>query len=94
MDYIISIYSNKNEEIKKFLQSFYSDKNITLENNLYWTKKFNSPFEIIDIASCYIDNIEKFELSIWVSIDKNTFLSITKDNINDFIKYIYERFPI
>ena len=57
MNFSINIYSNKKGEIRKFLEEFYSKK-LILSNELFWNKSFNSPFELIDITSCYIDNKE------------------------------------
>lgn len=92
MNFSINIYSNKNGEIRNFLEKFYSKK-IVLVNELFWNQNFNSPFEMIDIISCYIDNKDKFEMSIWITIDKNLFINISENNINQLIKYIYERYP-
>ena len=92
MFFSIKIYSQTNGEIEKFLKSYY-DCDIKTENKLFWNKNFSSPFEIIDMISIYIDNKEKFNISIWISIDKNVYICVTEDNINELIKYIYERFP-
>lgn len=92
MFFSINIYSQKIGEIENFLKSYY-DCNIKIENKLFWNKNFSSPFEIIDMISIFIDNIEKFNINIWICIDKNIFIHVTEDNINELIKYIYERFP-
>lgn len=92
MNFTVNIYSNKKGEIRNFLEEFFSKK-LILTNELFWNQSFTSPFELIDIISCYIDNKEKFEISIWISLDKNVFICITEDNINELIKYIYERYP-
>ena len=87
MDFSINIYSNKKGEIRNFLEEFYSKK-LILQNELSWNKRFGSPFDLIDIITCYIDNKEKFEINIWISLDKNVFICINENNINDLIKYI------
>ena len=92
MNFSINIYCNEKGEIRKFLESFYSKK-LILQNELFWNKYFNSPFDLIDLISCYIDNNDKFNLNIWISLDKNVFISIPPNNIKEFIKYIYERYP-
>lgn len=92
MNFTVSIYSNKKGEIRNFLEEFFSKK-LILTNELFWNKNFSSPFELIDMISCYIDNKDKFEINIWISLDKNVFICITENNINDLIKYIYERYP-
>ena len=92
MFFSINIYSQKIGEIEKFLKSYY-DCDIKIENKLFWNKNFSSPFEIMDMISIYIENKEKFNITIWISIDKNVYICVTEDNINELIKYIYERFP-
>lgn len=92
MNFSVNIYSNAKGEIRKFLEAFYSKK-LIIPNELFWNKNFNSPFELIDLISCYIDNNDKFKFNIWISLDKNIFICITENNINELIKYIYERFP-
>ena len=92
MNFTVNIYSNKKGEKRNFLENFFS-KRLVLKNELFWNQNFASPFELIDIISCYIDNKDKFEINIWISLDKNIFICITENNINDLIKYIYERYP-
>ena len=92
MFFSINIYSQKIGEIEKFLKSYY-DCDIKIKNKLFWNKNFSSPFEIMDMISIYIENKEKFNITIWISIDKNVYICVTEDNINELIKYIYERFP-
>lgn len=92
MEYTVKIYSETEGEIEKFLKLFYQD-DIKIENKLFWKKEFNDPTKIIDIVSTFIDNKDKFNANIWTSLDKDVFICVTENNINDLIKYIYERFP-
>ena len=88
----INFYSEKNGEIKKFLELYYS-KNFNLNNNLSFKKDFDNPIDMIDIISCFIDNSEKFDISLWISLDKDVYIRINDNNLNNIIKYIYERYP-
>jgi hypothetical protein len=88
----INFYSENDGEIKKFLELFYS-KNLILENNLQYHEEFDNPIDMINIISCFIDNNNKFNISLWVSLDEDVFISVTENNINKIIKYLYERFP-
>ena len=92
MFFSINIYSDKKDEIENFLKDYYSE-NVSLDNKLFWNKFFSTPFELIDIMSVYIDNKEKYNINLWISLDKNVFICVTENNINNLIKYIYERFP-
>ncbi len=88
----INLYSEKDGEIKKFLEQYYS-KNLNLKNNLICKIEYENPVEIIDIISCYIDNKQKYEIKLWISLDEDVYICVSDDNINKLIKYIYERYP-
>lgn len=92
MEYTVKIYSETEGEIEKFLNLFYQN-NFEISNNLFWKKEFDDPTQIIDILSAFIDNKDKFNANIWISLDKDIFICVTENNLNDLIKYIYERFP-
>ena len=92
MNALINFYSEKNGEIKRFLDLYYS-KNFEIENNLFWKKEFQNPIDMIDIISCFIDNNYKFQMNLWISLDKDIYICITDSNLNKIIKYIYEIYP-
>lgn len=92
MNTTINFYSEKNGEIKKFLEQYYS-KNFNLENNLFYKKEFENPIDMIEIISCFVDNNDKFQINLWISLDKDVYICVTENNINSLIKYIYERYP-
>lgn len=89
---IINLYSETPGEIKKFLSSFYS-KDIKIDDDLFWEVSYNNPIDMIELVSCFIDNKDKFQINIWISLDSGVFINVTNDNLDDIIKYIYERFP-
>lgn len=88
----VKIYSEQNGEIEKFLKSFYNEK-ISLENPLFWKKEFDNPTEIVELIGTFIDNKEKINANMWISLDKDVFICVNDNNSNNLIKYIYERFP-
>lgn len=88
----INFYSEKNGEIKKFLELYYS-KNFNLDNLLTYAQDFDNPVDMIDIISCFIDNNDKFNAKLWISLDKDVYICVTDTNLNSLIKYIYERYP-
>lgn len=92
MKSIINLYSETSGEIKKFLELFYS-KDITLTNDLFWENSYNEPIDMIELISCFIDNKDKFDINLWISLDDGVFINITDHNLDEIIKYIYERFP-
>lgn len=88
----IAIYSEINGEIKKFLELFDS-KNFNIEDSFFWEKTYQNPIEMIDLISTFVDNNDKFNLNIWISLDENIYICVNDQNINKIIKYIYERYP-
>lgn len=92
MAYTVKIYSEIEGEIEKFLNLFYQD-NYEISDKLFWKKDFEDATKIIDILTAFIDNKDKFNANIWTSLDKDVFICVTENNINELIKYIYERFP-
>lgn len=89
---IINLYSETPGEIKKFLELFYS-KNMDSVQDLFWENSYDNPVDMIELVSCFIDNKDKFQINIWISIDSGVFINVTDDNLDSIIKYIYERFP-
>lgn len=92
MNTIVNLYSDKNGEIKKFLDIFYN-KDMQNVNDFKWEKKYENPVEISDIIGTFIENNDKFKINMWVSFDKNIFINITENNADKIIRYIFERFP-
>ncbi len=62
-------------------------------NDKEWKKEYNNPIDIIDIMSALIDNNETYDISMWISLDEGLFIYVNNDNLDDIIKYLYERFP-
>ena len=92
MQAVVNLYSNKKGELNNFLSRFYNT-NLEIYNNLKWEKKYANPLELAEIIGTFIDNIEDYDISMWISLDKDVFISISKDNADDIIRYLYERYP-
>lgn len=88
----VSLFSNDSNELEKFLSSFYNT-NFELNKSLNWTHKYMNPIELAEIIGVFIDNIDKYKIFMFISLDKGIYLQVTEENSNDLIKYIYERFP-
>lgn len=88
----VNFHSSKKDEINKFLSKFYNT-NLGIENSLKFRKEYNNPIEIADIVGVFIDNIDNFEIKMWISLDKDVFINVTTDNADSIIKYLFERYP-
>lgn len=89
---IVNLYSDQPGEIKRFLKDFYN-KDISINNDLKWEKKYDNSIEIADIIGTFIDNNEKYKINMWISLDEGTFINVTDYNVDEIIKYLYERYP-
>ncbi len=88
----VKLTSTEEGEINKFLNKFYTT-NLDIDKELTWTKEYKNPIEISDIIGAYVDNIDSFNINMWINLDKDLFIKITESNANDIIKYLFERYP-
>ncbi len=92
MSVTVSLYSNKNGEIARFLHDFY-EKNIDIKNDLEWEVEFKNPTQSASIIGTFIDNNKKFKINMWVSLDTGFYINVTDFNADKIIRYLYERYP-
>ena len=88
----ITILSENINETKDFLNKFYKENKIIINDN-FWEKHFENPIDMIELISTFIDNNDKYLGNIWISLDKDIYICITDENINLIIKYLFERYP-
>ena len=92
MEATVSLYSEKIGELNKFLSKFYNT-NLEIEDKLNWEKKYANPIELAEIIGIFIDNIENYFITMWISLDSDIFIRISDTNANNVIKYLFERYP-
>ena len=91
---LVRLYSLSSLEIDRFLTHFYGIGNYEFDtNNKQWQKEYPNPVEMADIIGAYIENIDDYNITMWVSIDSGVFIKVTPDNNDELIRYLYERFP-
>ena len=88
----VNLYSQKKGELNKFLSKFYNT-NLEIYQELTWKKEYSNPIELAEIVGVFLDNMEDYLIHMWVCLDKNVYININEQNGNEFIKYLYERFP-
>ena len=85
----ISLYCENENLLSTFLNKYYNkDIPNTMEDI-----SFDNPIELVDLISVVIDNTDKYPISAWINLDEDIYIKITNSNINEIIKYLYERFP-
>ena len=90
---IVKFYSNKDGEIFSFLSKYYEDTQDLSLHSLEWQKQYANPIEIATILGVFADNIEDFNIVMWVSLDSGYYIKITPNNADSIIRYLYERYP-
>lgn len=96
MEFVVKLYSNIENEINRFLKSFFNgneNENKDESSLLEWQKKYQNPLETVDLIGTFIENNDKFKINMWVSLDPNMYINVTDENADKLIRYIYERYP-
>ena len=88
----VRLQSKKKGELNKFLSKFY-DTNLEIEAENKWLKEYKNPVEITDLIGVFIDNINKYDIKMWINLDKDIYIKISEQNANTVIKYLFERYP-
>jgi len=92
MNAIVDLYSKESNEIKKFIDAFF-ENDIDINNNSKIEIIYKNPVHSSDIISAFIDNIENFKITMWVSLDEGLFINVNKHNADKIIRYLFERYP-
>ena len=85
----LNLYCKDQNELSSFLERFYNKKFEKSIENI----TFDNPIEMVDLISAIIDNNERYNISAWINLDEDIFIKISNSNLNDIIKYLYERYP-
>lgn len=88
----VILYSNKKNEIINFLSKFYNTS-FDIGISQLWKKDFINPIEISEFIAAFADNINCFDIAMWISLDEDIFIRISSSNADNVIKYLFERYP-
>ena len=88
----VNLISEDSYELEKFLSSFYNSS-FDINDNLNWEHKYSNPVELAEIIGAYVDNLDNFNIVMWISLDNGVYINVTTDNADSLIKYLYERYP-
>ena len=90
----VNLYSQRNGEISRFLTNFYNNNGLNVQNDmLKWNNSYDNPIEISDIIGVFVDNNDKYDINMWISLDDNIFINVTSSNSDKIIRYLFERYP-
>ena len=86
MSVTLSIWSTKQGEIRRFLHSFYQEDFENEDNSRRWVRDFINPMDSIDMISALMDNIEYFDVTLYIHMENGFLHKITESNYNDVIR--------
>ena len=87
-DITVSLITNQKDEINRFLSTYYQ-REMDIKNETFkWSMICNSPFECLNIVTTAIDNNDKYNMQVHISMPELEAV-IDDNNVNDFVKYIY-----
>ena len=64
-----------------------------MEKSLSWKKDFYNPVDISELIGAFVDNLDVYDINMWISLDENIFIKITPSNADNIIRYLFERYP-
>ena len=88
----VILFSYKDDDINNFISKFYTSK-VQIENTHSYQKNFKNPVEMSEFIAAFVDNINVFDITMWISLDEDVFIKISPQNANTVIKYLFERYP-
>ena len=88
----VNLYSVTENEIPNFLFKYYN-KEFKMENKKKWEKEYDNPIEMADIIGIFIENNDKFNINMWISLDPEILINVNDNNGDKIIRYLYERYP-
>ena len=92
MKTFLKLYSNENGEIERFLEKFFERKEVG-NSLLEWEQYFDNPVEMANMIGVFIDNADNYKINMWVCLDEDILINVTKNNVDELIRYLYERYP-
>lgn len=84
--------SKNKGEVKRFLDFYFDEDTQTDDDVMEWIYVYNNTVDAVNIIECFIDNDEKFDVSLWVKIDGEELVRVKKCNIKSIIEKIHKYF--
>lgn len=92
MTLLVSLWSRKSGELKRFLEKYYLKKIDMDEDVDKWIYVYRKPLEAVDLISAVTDNSDRYEIDIYIQLGEGEICHVTDENHNDIIKGIFQLF--
>ena len=92
MSVMVNLKSTNEGILKNFLDSFF-EKDSKIDNDVIeWINTYKEPLQAIDMITAVIDNIEKYDIQLMICMDRDYFVDVDQNNVNNIIKFMLYRF--
>ena len=92
MSVMVNLKSTNEGILKNFLDSFF-EKDSQIDNDVIeWINTYKEPLQAIDMITAVIDNIEKYDIQLMICMDRDYFVDVDQNNVNNIIKFMLYRF--
>lgn len=89
---MITFITNKQSEIKKFIDKFYDINSDISPTTFRLSYTLETLIETIDIISAIIDNDDSYSIEVFVQTGRNNILKITSKNLETYIRYVINQY--
>lgn len=84
----VSLMSKKEGEIKRFLDSYYGKESDVDELVIEWIYVYRNEMQAISLIDTVMDNYDEYDLSLWIKIDDEDVIEVTKHSRTRITKEI------
>jgi len=92
MSLTVNLWTRKNGDLKRFLESYYDRKMDLCECTSEWSCNYAKPLEAVDIISAVMDNNDRYQIRVLIQINEGQMHLVTPENHNEVIRDIYLMF--
>jgi len=92
MSLTVNLWSRKNGDLKRFLESYFDREMDINENTMDWSYCYRKPLEAVDIISAAMDNCDKYQIYICIMFNGDQLHIVTPENHNEVIRDIFQLF--
>ena len=99
MSLTVNLWSRKNGELERFLESYYDGETgyeyiEEIEQTEHieggeWSCVYKRPLEAVDMISAVMDNNDRYQILICVQIDEGQMHIVTPENYNEVIRDLF-----
>ena len=88
----INLISEEENLINTFLTKYFEKDMMTDNETFEWSYTMQNPLDAATLIGSLLDSTLSNSITTWISFDENIFIKVKDDNVNDIIKYMFNRF--